>query len=102
MDIERISGVAKPGPTRALARASAHLALASGIGDQFIFITANGMTGPTISLCGPTISISTYHVNSTLYKTIDWLSMAGHSLTGHKDCRYKRQQKYFWLIIVTS
>ena len=28
------SGVAKPGPTRTLARASAHLALASGIGDD--------------------------------------------------------------------
>ena len=30
----RCSGVAKPGPTRALARASAHLALASEIGDN--------------------------------------------------------------------
>ena len=47
------SGVAKPGPTRALARVSAHLALASEIDDQFIFITVNGVTGPTISLCGP-------------------------------------------------
>ena len=65
------SGVAKPRPTQALAQALAHLALASGIGDQFIFLTANGITGPTISLCGPTISISTYHMNSTLYKTID-------------------------------
>ena len=30
------SGVAKPGPTRALARASAHLALASEIDDHMI------------------------------------------------------------------
>ena len=83
------SGVAKPGPTRALARASAHLALASEIDDDhminlYSFNTVNGVTGPTISLW-PTISISIYHVNSTLYKTIGWLSMAGHSLTdtGH-------------------
>ena len=52
------SGVAKPGPTRALARASAHLALASEIDDDHminlrIFITVSGVTGPTISLCGP-------------------------------------------------
>ena len=51
------SGVAKPGPTQALAQASAHLTLASEIDDDHMinlyFITVSGVTGPTISLCGP-------------------------------------------------
>ena len=46
----RISGVAKPGPTRALARALAHLALALEIDDDYMVC---GVTTPTISLCGP-------------------------------------------------
>ena len=97
-----ISGIAKPGPTWALVQASAHLALASEMMmiAWWIYIHYSQWCHWTYhQLLWPTINISTYHVNSTLYKAIGWLSMAGHGLTGHKDCWHKRQQKYFWLII---
>ena len=82
-----ISGVAKPGPTRALARVSVHLALASEIDDDHminLYHYSQWCNWPYHQPLWPTISFSTYHVNSTLYKTIGWLSMARHSLTGHK------------------
>ena len=91
-DRQETSGVAKPGPTRALARASAHLALASEIGDDHMINLYRAIyihysqwhNWPYHQPLWPTISISTYHVNSILYKTIGWLSMAGQSVTGHR------------------
>ena len=87
MLLSTCSGVAKPGPTWALALASAHLALASEIDDDYminLYHYSLWRNYPNHQPLWPTISISTYHVNSTLYKTIGWLSMAGYSLTGHR------------------
>ena len=87
------SGVAKLGPTWALARASAHLVLASEIDDDHMINLysihySQWRNWPNHQPLWPTIRF---------VQTIGWLAMAGHSLTGHKDCRYKRQQKYIWL-----